>query len=246
MTIAATVSSTEITRIISGAYVNKYLEARLINASGTNYTPGLTNDATFLALEVAAGTAGYKRAVILYENADVGAYTDDGVALTQKATAFEHDGSGTNITFTHVAFCRSTGNATALSAVTGAPTAGVDGTYTNIPFDTTTGSGIGLTIDLTIQNSGAASTDYIITINKPGYNHAATDSIVILESTLQGLGAVAGGAGNLGFDISTVYTDANAGDVVFVAKPSSTVNLNGGNEAIFYWNLKQFGFYSQN
>jgi hypothetical protein len=246
MAISATVSSTEITRLISDAYVGKYLEARLINAAGTNYTPGVTNDATFLSNEIAF-SSGYDRAIIGFELADVGAYADDGVGLNQKATIFTHDGIGGSFNFTHVSLVRSTGNVlTFTSPPSVVPTAGVDGTYANIPIDSTSGSGSGLTVDLVITNSGAAAGDYALTVNKPGYNYAVSEVVTITEGTLQGLGAVAGGAGGLSFSVATVNTDAAAGDVVTVAKPSGTVTLSGGNEAVFYWNFKQYGFYSVN
>jgi hypothetical protein len=246
MAIAAKISSTELQAQVEDRFVDQYFEARLINTPGTSYTPGTTNDTTFLGFEVTAGTGGYERQVIKYVSADVSAYSDDGIALATKGTVFAHDGGATSIDFSHVALVWSTGNVTALDAVTSAPSAGVDGTYENIPIDTTDGSGVGLTVDLEIQNSGAATTDYILTINKFGYGYAASDVLTILDGTLAGLGAITGGAGNLAFAVDTIYspTIASAGDVVSVAQTSSSVSLTAGNEAVFYWNLKQFGYYS--
>ena len=326
MTIAAKISSTELTEQVTDRFSGQYLEARLVNATGTSYIPGTTVDADFLAFEPLLGTGGYQRQVIKYEPADILAYSDDGVPLNRKATIFAHDGGGTNINFSHVALCWSGGNASTLGAVSAAPSAGVDGTYTNIPvttlggevrevggFNTTTaftasqtglavtvsgGSGTGATatvntdssgdvssvtvtgggsnyvvgdsititevggtpgvatatvtvvdgsnllVDLTISNSGAATTDYAVTIAAPGFGFEDGDSVTILDGTLAGLGAITGGAGDLVFTVATTNTGANAGKLLSVAETSGPVVLNGGNEAVFYWDLKQFGFYS--
>jgi hypothetical protein len=169
--------------------------------------------------------------------------SDDGVPLNRKATIFAHDGGGTSIDFSHVALCWSTGNTLTLGTVDAAPTAGVDGTYTNIPT-TTGGSGTGLVVDLTIQNSGAATTDYLLTIQSAGSGYAASDTITIADGVLAGLGAITGGAGGLGFTVATVNTDVNGGSLITVAETASPVVLTGGNEAVFYWDLKMFGFYN--
>jgi hypothetical protein len=244
MAIAAKVSSSELTAQVTNRFVGNSFEARLISATGTAYEPGITDDTAFLAFEVTAGTGGYQRQVISYVSADVSTYTDDGVALTTKATVFAHDGGATTTDFSHAALVWSTGNALTLGTVTTAPSAGVDGTYTNIPVGTTTGSGIGLTVDLTITNSGAASSDYAVSIVSAGYDYAASDGIIFLDGTLAGLGAITGGAGNLALTVSTVNTPVNAGDILSVAQTTSPVVLSGGNEAVFYWNLKQFGYYT--
>ena len=244
MAIAAKISSAELSAQITNRFVGNSFEARLIGATGTSYEPDITNDATFLSFEVTPGTGGYQRQVISYALADVTTYTDDGVALATKGTIFAHDGGATSIDFSHAALVWSTGNTLTLGAVGTAPSAGVDGTYTNIPIDTTNGSGVGLTVDLTIANSGAASTDYSLTINSAGYDYVASDVLTILDGTLAGLGAITAGDGNLAFSVATVNTPANAGTVLAVAQTASSVVLSGGNEAVFYWNLKQFGFYS--
>lgn len=244
MAIAAKISSAELTAQVTNRFVDQSFEARLINASGTSYIPGTTVDATFLGFEAPLGTGGYQRQVISYISGDVSNYTDDGVALTTKATIFAQDGSVDSIDFSHAVLVWSTGNALTLGAVGTAPTAGVDGTYTNIPIDSTSGSGVGLTVDLTITNSGATATDYSLTLNKSGYDYIATETLTILDGTLAGLGAIAGGAGSLSFPVDAVSAPANAGQLLSVAQTSSDVVLSGGNEAVFYWNLKQFGFYS--
>ena len=142
MAIAAKISSTELTSQVSERFIGNSFEARLISASGTTYEPGLTNDASFLAFEATIGTGGYQRQVISYAPGDLTSYTDDGVALATKATVFAHDGGASSIDFSHAALVWSTGNALTLSAVSTAPSAAIDGTYTNIPVSSTTGSGV--------------------------------------------------------------------------------------------------------
>jgi len=244
MAIAAKVSSAELTAQVTNRFDGAYLEARLINAPGTTYVPNVTVDLTFLGFEVTPGQGGYERQVISYSAGDVAGYADDGVALATRATVFAHDGSGAAIDFSHVALVWSDGNALTVGAATAAPTAANNGTYTNIPVDSTTGSGEGLTFDLTVINAGAATNDYAITVASPGRGYAGGDSVTVTEGTLAGLGVVVAGAGDLTFPVSTVNTQANADQVLAVAKTSSAVSLSGGNEAAFYWNLKQFGFYS--
>ena len=100
-----------------------------------------------------------------------------------------------------------------------------------------------MTVDLEVTNAGAATTDYVVSINNPGSGYAASDTLTILNGTLAGLDASIG-AGDLAFSVSTVYTPtiASAGDLFTVVKTSSQVSLVDGNEAAFYWNIKQFGF----
>ena len=249
MTIAAKLSSTEVDKILRDRYVGSYFEARLINSPGATYTPGGgVSDATWLGNEVTLGTGGYARQVIYYESSDLSNYADGGVALTQKATTFAHDGGSTAIDFTHVALVWSTGNALTLGSVTSAPASATNTTeaYTNIPIDITSGSGVGMTVDLVVTNAGAATTDYALTINKAGYGYAADDTVGIFNTTLAALDASIG-AGQLDFSVATVQTPtvATAGDLFTITKPASAVSLTAGNEAVFYWNLKQYGFYSQ-
>ena len=250
MTIAAKISSTEVNNILSNRYVDQYFEARLINLPAYSYTPGTAGaDATLLAGEVAVGTAGYQRRVIGWSSSEVGTYADGGIALAQKATTFAHDAGATPLTFSHVALVWSSGNALTLGAVSAAPASATTTTaaYTNIPVDSTTGSGVGLTVNLEVTSSGASTTDYVLTINHPGYGYAAADDVTILNSTLAGLDASIG-AGDLTFPVATVYAPAasaaSAGDLFTAVKTTSTVNLVDGHEAAFYWNVKQFGFYT--
>lgn len=241
MAIAAKISPTELSSIVTSRYVNNYYETRLINAPGTSYIPGTTNDATFLANEVTPGTGGYERQVFQYTSSDLSAYSDDGIALATKGTVFTHDGGGTLITFSHAALVQGNGCVQLLNANSGAPSAGVNGTYTALPT-VTSGSGRGLTVNLTIVNSGVASTDYILAVQNAGSGYAVSDTVQIQEAALVAAGAVAASAGDLTTTISGVYT--SPGQLVAVAETASTVNLTGGNETVFYWNLKQFGYYS--
>ena len=213
MAIAAKISSTELTAQVTDRFVGTFFEARLINASGTTYEPGVTNDTTFLAFEPTIGGSGYQRQVIGYVSGDVSNYSDDGIGLTTKATTFAHDAVGADIDFSHVALVWSTGNALTLGSVGTSPSAGVNGTYTNIPIDSTSGSGVGITVNLTITNSGAASSDYAVTLVNSGYNYAASDTLTITEGTLAGLGDVVAGAGNLAFSVGTIKTQSNAGEI---------------------------------
>jgi hypothetical protein len=241
MAIAAKISPAELTAQVTDRFVGKYYEARLINAPGTSYIPGTTNDATFLSNEVVAGTGGYVRQTFWYDGGDVSAYSDDGVALATKATIFAHDGSGTAMTFSHAALVESNGSVLTLGAVSGAPSAGVNGTYLDLPV-TAGAAGLGLTVDLTITNAGAAPSDYALTIKTPGYGFVGAEALTISEAVLVAAGAVSASAGGLGFTAATVYSSTN--DLVAVAQTASTVSLTGGNETVFYWNLKQFGYYS--
>ena len=249
MTIAAKVSSTEIDSILRDRFLNQYFEARLINLPAYTYTPGTAGaDSTLLAGEVTLGTGGYQRSIVAYGSSDIGGYADGGIALTQKASTFAQDGSATPITFSHIALVWSTGNAITLGGVTSVPASATTTTsaYTNIPT-TTSGSGVGLTVDLEVTNSGATSGDYVVTLNKPGYGYAVSDTVTVANGVLAGLDPSVG-AGDLVFSVATVYTPsiASAGDLFTVAKTASTVNLVDGNEAAFYWNVKQFGFYTGN
>ncbi len=242
MALAAKISATELTDQVSDRFVDKYLEARLINAPGTAYVPGDTVDTVFLGFEVPIGQGGYRRQAISFAAADVLNYTDDGVALNTRATVFAQDGSATSIDFSHVALCWSAGNVMTLSNTT-LPTAGSsnDGTYTNIPIDSTSGSGNSLAVDIEVSNSGATWTPTIV---GAGNEYADSDTVTILEGTLAGLGIVSAGAGDFVMTVDTVSTNPDAGNILSVAQTTSAVNLNGGNEAVFYWNIKQFGFYS--
>jgi hypothetical protein len=241
MSIAAKVSAAELSALATANYADKYYEARLINAPGVTYQPGVTSDATFLGYEVAYNTGGYKRQVIKYATGDVGSYADNGVAMATKATVFAHDGGATPLQFTHAVLVQGSGNALTLGAKTAKPTAAVNGTYTNIPV-VATGSGKNLTVNLVITNGGAALGDYALTIVKPGYSFTAAEGVSIPQATLQSIGAITSGTGNLSFSVATVTS--SSGRVLGVAQTANTVALTAGNEAAFYWNLKLYGYAS--
>ena len=121
------------------------------------------------------------------------------------------------------------------------PTAGVNGTYRNIPA-TTGNAGKDLTVDLTVTNLGASISDWTLTVVKPGYGYVAADGLQIAESVLESLGIVSAGAGALTFSVGTATVGGGA--LLAVAQTANTVALTAGNEAAFYWNLKQYGYYS--
>jgi len=243
MTIAAKISSSELTAQVTDRFADTFFEARLINAPGTIYIPGTTSDAAFLTNEVTVGTGGYKRAIINWTAADVLAYSDDGVSLQQQVATYAQDGTATTIDFSHVALVWSTGNATAMGAATAAPASAVsNATFTAVPVDSTSGSGTDLTLDITVTNLGAATTDYTAVVNRAGYGYVAADTVTISNASLQSLGITAEVTGDLTFPVSTVSTASNAGEILSVAKTASAVVVSGGNEVAFYFNLKQFGF----
>lgn len=241
MAIAAKVSSAELTAQVTNRFVDNIFEIRLINSPGVSYTPGTTVDSTFLANEVAYGTGGYVRQTFKFVSADVAGYSDDGVGLARKAAIFTHDGSGTAMAFSHAALCRGSGNVLTLGSVSSAPASGVNGVYTNVPT-ITSGSGKGLTVDLAVTSSGAATGNWALSINDFGYGYSAADSVNISAATLNQVGATVGGVTNLVFTAATVTSGAT--QVVAVAQTASTVNLGGGNQAVMYFDLKQFGYYS--
>ena len=242
MTISAKISPTELTAQVTNRFADTFFETRLIDATGTTYTPGITNDATFLSNEFPVGTAGYQRAVINWTAADILAYSDDGVSLQQKAATFAQDGGATSIDFSHVALVWSTANITALNTPSSKPATAVDGTYTAIPVTTASGSGTALKVDLTIANSGASLSDFTFSIVSAGYGYAAGDALTISNATLRSIGATVELTGDLNFTVGAVSADSNAGQLLSVAQTASPVVVTGGNEVAFYFNLKQFGF----
>ena len=239
MAITAKISSDEVTAQVTDRFVGQYFEARLVDVSGTVYTPGTTVDATFLSFEPTIGVGGYQRQTFGYAPSDVSTYADDGVGLDSKATVFAHDGSGSSIDFSHAVLVWSDGNVLTLDSPSSEPSSGVDGTYTNVPVDINSGSGLGLTVDVTVSGGS-----YSVSVARPGYGYSQSDVVGVSNGVLAGLGATASGTGSLGFTTNSVNSSSNAGQVLAVAKTASSVVLTAGNEAVFYWNLKQFGFYS--
>lgn len=242
MSIAARVSSAEVTSQITERFVGKSCEARLVNSIGTDYTPGVTDDTVFLDSEIAIGTGGYQRQLITFAPADVSAFTDGGVGLDQKATIFTHDGGASSMDFTHVALVWSDGNPSSLGPVTSAPALGTDGTYTNIPVSFSDQAGDGMTIDLIVINDGVAVTDYAVSINKPGYGYVPGEVVTVTNAVLAGI--FTADPGDLVFTVADTSANTEAGNIIAVAKPTSAVTVVAGNEAIFYWNVKLFNFFS--
>lgn len=239
MAIAAKISSTELDEQVRARFVDQYFEIALVNAPGITYTPGTTDDADFMTDEVAS-TGGYERQIIGYSSGDVGVYADDGVGLATKAAVFAQDGSGNNIEFTHVVQLWGSGQALTTTVGGTEPTNQVANTYTNVPCTTVTGSGTGLTVDLTSDG-----TNFTAVVAGAGKGYAANDTVVIANATLLALGAVtAGSVNDLSITVNTVYNPSNAGDILSVSKTGTSVTLSGGQEAAFYFNLKQYGYYT--
>ena len=272
MTIAAKVSAAELDAQVRASFENKWFEVALINSAAPydiendvwneGNTAGGTNIYSFeldglggTKAAAGAGTAnGYGRRAFEYVAANVQGYNDKGIPLARKTTVFSHNGYGTgDFTFTHAVLLHSgNGHATALGAVTANPTGSAAFTatgvreYKNLPV--TGGSGQGLTIDLQILNTGTNSTDWVVTLVNPGTGYTASDSVTVPEDTLQSALNNNGGTltGGLTFPITTVNAAAAAAggtrDIVAVAKTDSAVTLTAGNEAVFYWDLKLFGY----
>lgn len=238
MSLAAKISSAELTKQVTDSYVNNYLEVALVYSPGTTYVPGTTNDTTFLNSELTPGVGGYKRQVIGYSSSDVSIYADKGIGLARKAAVFEHDGSGTAMTFSHICLLRSSGNIITFNTPTSTPTAAVDGTYLDLPT-TTSGSGSEALIKLVV---GSAGTTFTITPSFPGYNYTIGDTITVAEADLVSAGVCTVGAGNL---VATVATVTNGGDAIYsVSKPNVDVSVTDSRQVVVYFDIKHFGFYN--
>lgn len=236
MTITAKISSGEVTRQVTARYVDEFFEVCLFNAPGAVYTPGVTTDSSWMSNEVALGTGGYDRQIIKYESADVTNYSDFGVGLAQKAAIFTQDGGATALEFTHVGMVEGRGNVVNLGTVVSQPNPWNDGSYDNLPT-TTFGNGQGCTIDITVS-AGTASFE----INNSGRGYTTSDVLIIDASILQAAGATSGST-ELRLNIASATVNGND-SIVSVAQTSSPVSLLAGNQAVFYYNVKQFGFYS--
>ena len=237
--VAAKISSAEVLAQLQSRFVDKYFEVALVNSPATNYTPGTTNDTSFMTSEVTYDTGGYCRQIIGFTSADVGGYADQGIGMARKAAIFTHNGSTTTMNFSHVAVLRGNGNVLTTGTPTTKPSNGVNGTYTNLPT-ISAATGKKLLVNLTVTNSGTALSDWALTVTTRGYSYTAGESINILNSTLVTTGATTG-TGNLIFPISTVTT--GGGQIVAVTKTDSAVTLGAGNQAVFYFDLKQYGYY---
>lgn len=238
MSIQAKVSATELVAQVNAQYVGSYFEVALLNSPGTVYSPGVTNETTLINnSELAPGTGGYERQVFRYTSADVGGYSDEGVPLSTKSAIFTHDGTANAITFTHAVLLRGTGNVLTFKAANQVPAAGNVGTYEGV-VTSTTGNGVGLTVDVTVTEDAGLYT-FAFTPRRFGYGYQEDDLVTISAAAQQ----AAGVAGSGTIDIILPVGDVTAGGtVVSVAPTNQSVTLSSGNEAVFYFNLKQFGF----
>lgn len=242
MPLTAAISNAEITAQVQARFIGKYVEAVLVNAPSVVYTPGTTNDTNFLSGELTHGAAGYERAIINFQPADITAYTDGGVGMATKGTIFEHDGNtSTTMDFTHAALVWGAGNVITLDVATNDPDAGNDGVYTDIPT-VTTGSGVGLSVDIVVSNNVFAFSP-----SKAGRGYSVGDTITVEESVMLAAGITTASLevpnpGSASMDIGVVSENPQAGQLIAVAQTSSPVSLGNGNQAAFYWDFKQFGF----
>ena len=245
MTISAKVAGTELQDGMNSRFGGAYFEAVLLNASGVSYNPANSDaqNATFLSDYEVASAGGYARQVIGWDADSAGAYTDDGVAMDQRNIVFEQDGSASNIVFTHMALVWGSGNIDAGGTAATAPVSATDGTYVNFPT-TSSGSGVGATLDIVVTNGGVTAADYTITINSPGTGHAASDTLTIQNADLVSAGMAPGDGNPISFVVPSVYASADAGKIFSVAQVDGQVTIANGNSAAFYVNLKEFGFYS--
>lgn len=237
MPLTASISSTEIAAQVSNRFLNKYIEGLLINAPSVVYTPGTTNDINFLSAELTYGDSGYQRSIINYSPADITAYTDGGVALATKGTIFEHDGNtNTTMDFTHAALVWGSGNVITLDVASNDPDVGVDGVYTDIPT-VTTGNGIGLTVDIVVNNDVFAFSP-----SRAGRGYSVGDVVTVLEQTMVTAGIISAGEGDASMAIGSVSVNPDVGQVIAVVQTTSPISLGNGNQAAFYWDLKKYGF----
>ena len=245
MPISAKVAGTELQDGMNSRFGGAYFEAVLLNAAGVSYDPANTEaqNAAFLSTYEVPVTGGYVRQVIGWSPDSAGAYTDDGVAMDQRNIVFEQDGSDDNIVFTHMALVWGSGNISAGGVATTAPVGALDGTYVNLPT-TSSGSGVGATVNIAVSNSGATAGDYAVTINSPGVGYAASETLTIQNSDLVSAGMTPGDSSPIGFAVPSVHASAEAGKIFSVAQVDGQVTIANGNSAAFYVNLKEFGFYS--
>lgn len=249
MTTRSVISSEELSRQIFQGFVNQSFEVTLVNAPGTVYQPSVTTNASFLQNELTPGTFDYMPAVFTYIPADETNYSDGGIGLETKTAVFNNNGQG-SYQFTHVVLKRGNGNVQAINSPSQFPTAGSNGTAVGLPTvngvdgDGNQYPGDGLTIDVTVINQGVTGSDWQLTINQPGYGYEEDGQIIITADVLLDAGlTIAQSSGDLVFTINQV--SSSDGAIVSVTPTENTVIMSDGNEAVFYFNIKQFGFASQ-
>lgn len=245
MAIGSLISATELAATVQARFIDQVFEVALVDSGGASYSPENTVDATFMANEV-GDVGGYRRQTIQYDFGDLSPYSDSGIGLATKAAVFDHDGSANTINFSHVVLLRGNGNVTAVGAapvsvpVNSGGNTMINGTYIGLPT-ATNGTGEGCTLDVVIENSGANGiSDYTVTINDPGFGYELVDSIEITAPTLVAVGACAVDLGSILLAPADVQTTSN--QIVSASPTASPVVLGNGNEAVFYFNTKLFGF----
>jgi hypothetical protein len=245
MTISAKVAGTELQDGMNVRFGGAYFECALLDASGVSYDPANddTQNATFLSAYEIASTGGYARQAIGWDADSAGAYSDDGVAMDQRNVVFEHDGSANNIVFTHMALVWGSGNINDGGTATTAPSGSTNGVYLNFPT-TSSGSGVGATLNVTVTNGGATAADYAIAVNSPGAGYLASETLTIQNADLVSAGMAPGDGSPISFVVTSTYTSPNAGKIFSVAQVDGQTTITNGNSAAFYINLKKFGFYS--
>lgn len=244
MSTKSVISAAELSKQVRQGFVDQSFEVALVNSPNLEYDPGITLDSTFLANQIPPGTAGYQPQVFRFIATDETNYTDGGVGLRTKTAVFQNDNTG-SYQFTHVVLKRGIGNAVALSGTNIKPNSGITSTVLSVPTVSPAGSTAdGLTVDITVSNNGAQLQDWALAVAQPGFGYEVDDVIEILVSNLIQAGACPPEAtGNLSFRITDVSTSDGA--IVSVTPAENTVLMDNGNEAVFYFNIKQFGFASQ-
>lgn len=247
MAISSSISASELARILQAQYVGQTFEVALVNSGSASYNPETTIDSEFLQFEVSEGVGGYQRQVISFEQTDVAPYSDKGLGLATKVAKFTHDGSAQTINFSHVVLVRGQGNIWGLAEdPSGLPTIVEDnnevmtaGFYRALPT-LSTGTGRGATLDIEVFGFGDEPDDYVITLNNRGRGYEAGDSIEVTGATLVAAGAAPIDLGSITILVTEVQEDG--GTIVSASATATPVILGNGNEAVFYFNNKIFGF----
>ena len=94
MTIAAKITPTELGDQVTTRFAGQYFVAKLLDASGLTYTPGLQAPMQYVIDYEIPRANGYQPQIFGYIGDDVLDYADDGVGLRQKQVIFEHDALG--------------------------------------------------------------------------------------------------------------------------------------------------------
>ena len=243
MSITAKISSTEIENQITDRFVGSWFEVALLDSSGFLYEPGVTSEADTMIHEVDATLyPSYSRQTFAYAPGDVSTYTDDGVGLNTKAAIFGHDGATDAFTFTHTVLLWGEDNVSAIAPVVSAPSLATDGVYETVFPVLTTGSGVGMSVRLSVTNGGANPVDYTLVINGAGKGYAPGDELRVSGIDLVNAG-VTSEQTDIVFSVDTVTSAPNSTKIISVAKLANTATLSNGQQAGFYFNLKQFGYY---